>query len=82
MDQVDSPKSAEAYTVAWITALFHKRATGKAMFNEEYKDSLPSFSKNLSDPNTYSWGRIGKHHVVLSSLPEGEYGTNVTVIIT
>jgi nucleoside phosphorylase len=81
MDQVNSPKSAEAYTVAWITALFHERAAGKAMFDEEYKDSPPGFSKNSSDPNAYSWGRMGKHHVVLCSLPEGEYGTNVTATI-
>jgi hypothetical protein len=81
MDQVDGPKSAEAYTVAWITALFHERAAGKAMFDEEYKDSPPGFSKNPSDPNAYSWGRMGKHKVVLSSLPEGEYGTNVTATI-
>ena len=81
MDQVDGPKSVEAYTVAWIAALFHERAAGKAMFDEEYADSPPGFSKNPSDPNAYSWGRMGKHHVVLSSLPEGEYGTNATATI-
>jgi hypothetical protein len=81
MNQDNSAKSAEAYTVAWIAALWHERAAGKAMFDEEYTDSPPGFSKNPADPNAYSWGRIGKHNVVLSSLPEGEYGTNVAATI-
>jgi hypothetical protein len=80
MDQVDGPKSAEAYTVAWITALFHERAAGKAMFDEEYKDSPPGFSKNPSDPNAYSWGRMGKHHVVLSRLQPTRKNTCSTLI--
>jgi len=38
MNQADAPKSVEAYTVAWIAALFHERAAEKAVFGEEYRE--------------------------------------------
>ncbi|KAK4904776.1 hypothetical protein LTR49_025826 [Elasticomyces elasticus] len=44
------------------------------MFDIRHKDAPPDFQKNASDPNAYSWGSIGKHNVVLASLPAGEYG--------
>ena len=46
------------------------------MFDAIQKDPPADFHKNKSDPNNYSWGRIGKHNVVLASLPAGDYGAN------
>lgn len=74
------PTSSEDYTVAWIAALPHERAAGEMMLDQEY-ERPGSFIKNASDPNRYSWGRIGEHLVVIASLPAGEYGTTTTAII-
>jgi nucleoside phosphorylase len=63
-----------SYTVAWIAALPHERAAGEAMFDVEREESPPGFQKNASDPNAYSWGTMGRHNVVIASLPSGEYG--------
>lgn len=38
------------------------------------------FSKNSSDPNSYTWGRMGNHNVVIASLPAGEYGLTTTAV--
>jgi nucleoside phosphorylase len=62
------------FTVAWITALALERAAAKAMFDEIYDDKPADFHKSEGDINVYSWGRVGKHNVVVVSLPSGEYG--------
>ena len=49
------------------------------MLDHEYVQPK-SFTKNVNDPNRYSWGRIGEHLVVIASLPAGEYGTTSTAI--
>ncbi|KAK0267412.1 hypothetical protein LTR35_016361 [Friedmanniomyces endolithicus] len=80
MSSTAEPHSSEAYTVAWIAALPHERAAGLMMLDERYRLSPKDFSKNESDENTYAWGRIGHHYVVIASLPAGEYGTTTTAI--
>lgn len=30
--------------------------------------------QDATDPNTYTLGRIGKHHIVIACLPAGQYG--------
>ena len=47
-------------------------AGAQAMFDESYE--APE-SQDPDDPNHYSFGRIGKHDVVLACLPSGDYGT-------
>ncbi|KAH0271012.1 Pfs, NACHT and ankyrin domain protein, partial [Aureobasidium melanogenum] len=74
-----TPTNSEDYTVAWIAALPHERAAGEMMLDHEYAQPK-SFTKNVNDPNRYSWGRIGEHLVVIASLPAGEYGTTSTAI--
>jgi len=81
MDSRADPDGCEAYTVAWIAALPHERAAGEAMFDVRQGEPPAGFSKNPSDPNAYSWGRVGKHNVVLAALPAGEYGTNAAATI-
>ncbi|KAK5677770.1 hypothetical protein LTS10_009653 [Elasticomyces elasticus] len=68
--------SAESYTVGWITALPNERAAGESMFDAKHDSAPQDFRRNTSDPNAYSWGKIGVHNVVIASLPAGEYGTN------
>jgi hypothetical protein len=69
----------EDYTVAWIAALSHERAAGEMMFDQEYEQPK-NLVRNANDPNRYSWGRMGKHLVVITSLPAGGYGTMTTAI--
>lgn len=67
--------------MAWIAALPHERAAGEAMFDEEYEDQPENFKKSHGDPNAYSWGKIGKHYVVVAALPSGEYGLTATAVV-
>ncbi|KAK0262647.1 hypothetical protein LTS09_003361 [Friedmanniomyces endolithicus] len=80
MSSTAEPHSSEAYTVAWIAGLPHERAAGMMMLDERYRQPPSDFCKNSSDPNTYTWGRISHHYVVIASLPAGEYGTTTTAI--
>lgn len=66
--------SSEVYTVAWIAALRIERAVGTAMLDERHGEP-DGFTQHPADINSYTWGRIGKHNVVISSLPEGIHGT-------
>jgi hypothetical protein len=81
MSESHDRKGSEAYTVAWIAALPHERAAGEAMFDEEYEEPPENFKKSRGDPNAYSWGKIGKHYVVVASLPSGQYGLTATAIV-
>lgn len=66
--------SRDDYTVGWVTALPLELAAATAMLDEEHK--RPSnFRQPSTDHNTYTWGRIEEHNVVLASLPAGVYGT-------
>ena len=65
---------AASYSVGWIAALPIERAAAIVMLDERH-DQPQDFVKNESDQNSYTWGRIGKHNVVIASLPAGEYGT-------
>lgn len=67
-------ESRDNYTVGWIAALPIERAAAKAMLDEEHKKPA-DFVQPSSDKNSYTWGRIAEHNVVIASLPAGVYGT-------
>jgi hypothetical protein len=60
------------YTVGWICALPIELAAAAEMLDEEHQD-LPQDS---TDTNSYSFGRIGEHNVVVACLPAGQLGTS------
>jgi len=64
-------ESPDLYTVGWIAALPHERAAALVMLNERH-NKPKGFVKNRSDTNSYAWGRISNHNVVIASLPAGE----------
>ncbi|RYP43640.1 hypothetical protein DL768_009815 [Monosporascus sp. mg162] len=64
--------SHDDYTVGWICALHIEMAAAKAMLDNVH-DSLP---KHPNDSNTYTVGSIGRHNIVIASLPANGYGTN------
>ncbi|KAH7110217.1 hypothetical protein B0J13DRAFT_682307, partial [Dactylonectria estremocensis] len=69
--QLDNP---ELYTIGWIAALPIERAAATALFDDCHENPK-DFDQPRSDPNSYEWGRIGKHNIVIASLPDGDYGT-------
>ncbi|RBR24851.1 uncharacterized protein FIESC28_02341 [Fusarium coffeatum] len=69
--QLESP---ELYTIAWIAALPIERAAATALLQEVHKEPK-GFTQNATDSNSYCWGRLGEHNIVIASLPAGVYGT-------
>ncbi|KAF4237799.1 hypothetical protein CNMCM8980_002355 [Aspergillus fumigatiaffinis] len=63
--------SYDDYTVGWICALSLEAAAAKLMLDEIH----PPLPRLLKDQNTYILGSIGKHNIVIASLPSGAYGT-------
>ncbi|CAI7609518.1 unnamed protein product [Penicillium viridicatum] len=68
---LDSP---EYYEIAWIAALHIERAAAEAMLDEEHA-APTGFTRQQTDANVYTWGRIGEHNIVIASLASGVYGT-------
>jgi nucleoside phosphorylase len=72
-----SPKvleSRDLYTIGWIAALPLERAAATAMLDERHREPQ-GFIRPHNDPNAYTWGHIGEHNVVITSLAAGVYGT-------
>ncbi|KAK0712676.1 Pfs, NACHT and ankyrin domain protein [Lasiosphaeria miniovina] len=63
----------------WIAALPVERAAATALLDERH-DEPHDFSQHPSDTNSYTWGRMGKHSVVIASLAAGVYGATSTAI--
>lgn len=63
-----------SYTIGWVAALPSERAAATALLDDRHEPP-PDFEQHLSDTNSYTWGRMGKHNIVIASLPAGVYGT-------
>ncbi|GIZ43077.1 hypothetical protein CKM354_000631900 [Cercospora kikuchii] len=59
------------YQIGVICALPHERTAVESILDEHH-DPLPIVSR---DNNTYSFGSIGPHNVIVASLGSGNYGT-------
>lgn len=68
----------ENYTVGWICAILPEAVAARVFLDEVHEglDSLPT-----NDNNVYNLGRMGKHNVVIASLPSGEYGEAVAATV-
>ncbi|EXF74490.1 pfs domain-containing protein [Colletotrichum fioriniae PJ7] len=71
-DQIRLPDS-QAYTIGWIAALDKELTAALAMLDERHQQP-ENFIQNQRDTNSYSWGCIGAHNVIIASLAEGSYG--------
>ena len=63
----------EKYTVGWICALQEEYETACRMLDYELEG--PEINE-ANDDNTYVFGSVSGHHVVVGCLPTGRYGTN------
>jgi|SRR5271155_3120214 len=59
------------YHVGWICAVQTEYVITCEFLGEEYP-TLPTSS--LHDNNTYTFGHIGHHNVVIACLPKDKYG--------
>ena len=66
-------ESPDSYGVAWIAALPIERSAAEAMLDEEH-EAPTGFTRHKTDANVYSWGRVGKHNIVIAGLSPGSYG--------
>src|SRR5277367_1039884 len=58
----------DEYTVGLICALAIELAAAIQMMDEEI-DGCPNLKQDPSDTNSYSFGRVGGHNVVITCLP-------------
>ncbi|KAJ6028762.1 hypothetical protein N7540_004338 [Penicillium herquei] len=62
----------DAFQIGWICALPIEAAAATEMLDEKFGILE---EQDAADSNTYTLGRIEKHHVVIACLPGGQYGT-------
>lgn len=74
MSRVESLEHSDQYTVGWIAALPIERSAAVAMLDAKHGPP-EDFHQKHGDSNSYTWGSIGKHNVVIALLPTGVYGT-------
>ncbi|KKP06492.1 hypothetical protein THAR02_01450 [Trichoderma harzianum] len=65
-------KTNAEYTVGWICAVTAEYVAAQVILDEIHEGPEKVSHANQSD---YTLGRIGKHNVVIATLPFGEYGT-------
>ncbi|KAJ5933712.1 hypothetical protein N7454_006041 [Penicillium verhagenii] len=69
----------DLYTIGWIAALPIERAAAIAMLDERHDKPL-RFVQHQVDLNSYTWGKIGEHNIVITSLPAGLDGTTSAAV--
>ncbi|KAJ9489612.1 hypothetical protein VN97_g3658 [Penicillium thymicola] len=74
MATIKSLESPDRYAVGWIAALPIERAAAIALLDERHYKPC-GFIQHQADSNSYTWGRMGEHNIVIASLPVGLYGT-------
>ncbi|KAK6541415.1 hypothetical protein TWF694_007227 [Orbilia ellipsospora] len=65
------------YTIGWICALSIEYVAAICFFDEEHEGPK---SLAVNDNNRYKLGKIGGHGVVITVLPDGEYGVYATAV--
>jgi hypothetical protein len=65
-------KVNDDYTISWICAISTEYVAAPAFLDQRH--GQPQYVA-ANDNNDFTLGSIGKHHVVIASAPDGEYGT-------
>jgi nucleoside phosphorylase len=68
-------KTADDYSVGVICALAVEKAAFTAMLDEDHE----ALATHKDDGNSYTFGRIGDHNIVVACLPAGITGNNPAV---
>ncbi|KAI1176545.1 ankyrin [Nemania sp. FL0916] len=70
--------SPDQYTVGWISAIEIEYTAAQLLFDKRHDGPI---ERNPQDNNVYELGRIGGHNVVMTVLPEGEYGIAAAAMV-
>ena len=62
------------FTVGWVTAIRKEYTAAQQVLDEEFETT--NFVLPRSDRNTYTYGRIGSDHVLITCLENAQYGIN------
>lgn len=81
MTPTEQSSSSNLYTVGWISALAIERAAAVAMLDERHTKPA-GYIQHESEKNSYSWGRINDHNIVIAPLASSVYGTTSAAITT
>ncbi|KAL1614383.1 hypothetical protein SLS54_009810 [Diplodia seriata] len=73
-------ENPERYTVGWISVLKIERTAATALLDERH-DEPTEFEQHFKDDNSYTWGRMGKHNVVIASFEAGDSGTSSAALV-
>ncbi|KAF4331614.1 nucleoside phosphorylase domain protein, partial [Fusarium beomiforme] len=68
----------EDYTIGWICALQEEYEAACRMLDDEFEGPETS---DANDNNTYVFGRISEHKVVIGCLPDGRYGISSAAVV-
>ncbi len=60
------------YAARWICATSVELAAASEMLDKEHEP----LRRSPNDDNTYTFGRIGSHNIVVACLPAGQRGTS------
>lgn len=74
MEQPRELPRRQDFRVGWIAALYKEYLAARQVLDEQYDDL--EVSRHKGDSNHYTFGRVGKHYVVIASLPTGVTGTH------
>ncbi|OQE34391.1 hypothetical protein PENCOP_c018G09018 [Penicillium coprophilum] len=74
MDKPGELPRRQDFRVGWIAALQKEYLAAQQVLDVHYEDY--EVSRHASDVNNYTFGRIGKHYVVIANLPTGLIGTH------
>ncbi|KAI6777614.1 uncharacterized protein J7T54_004001 [Emericellopsis cladophorae] len=66
------------YTVGWLSAISTESVAAQQFLDERHDP--PEYTAP-HDNNVYVLGRMGRHNVVMASLPDGESGTTTAVTV-
>lgn len=70
-------RSHEDYTIGWISGLPLEEAAVTAMLD----DTHSPLQQHSGDLNSYTFGNMGGHNVVITCLPSGLYGTTAAATV-
>lgn len=73
------PTDPEAYTIGWICALPAESIAAQVVLDEEFEPVNIAASQ---DTNSYQYGRIKDHYVVIAILPSGYGKVNAATVGT
>ncbi|KAI1426039.1 hypothetical protein F5Y12DRAFT_713695 [Xylaria sp. FL1777] len=65
------------YTVGWVCALHIEMAAAKCMLHNIHNN----LEKSPDDSNTYIFGSLSQHNIVIACLPMVGYGTNNAAVV-